>query len=501
MEDSWIPDAIAYQVNLRSLAMREPRNAFEAMVEKPEIESAFVYVARHLPKLKKLGVNLLYLMPPFAMGLEGRKGIGSPYAIRDFTSIESEYGSEAELAELVRKAHGHGMHVILDITPNHGSADNAWTQGHPEYFFANEDGSFRFDFDWSDTAKLNYENPDLRIAMRDALDRWLSFLGTDEEGRPAGIDGYRLDMAHMISDLSFWNETTEWLKEKHGGRQLLFLAESYGMSNNLDLFRRGINAAYDDDLYKIWQYSYARDENGTSVIALDDAAAENDDYADKLAAFREGGIAGSVAKALENYEQLFLPDPEGQRLLRYSDNHDEGRGIYRFGEAATRAISSLVFLCPHTIPMLLTGQEFGAANRPSIHDRMGTCDKGYRSVSNHGTEWHEGIEYEGNNFARGMDARQSWYEFYSELIKLRRKQKELTHGDFELLDAGEQCDPQDRSVVAFARRKGSTQLNCAVNLGPHERRLENAELFSGTVAYGGMDRDVLSAFSAIVAKG
>jgi hypothetical protein len=66
---SWIPEAIAYQVNLRSLAVREPHNAFEAISEKPEQESPLDYVTKHLPKLKWLGVNLIYLMPPCVASL------------------------------------------------------------------------------------------------------------------------------------------------------------------------------------------------------------------------------------------------------------------------------------------------------------------------------------------------------------------------------------------------------------------------------------------------
>ena len=77
---SWIASAVLYQINLRSLAAREPRNAIEAATEKPLAESPLAYLTRHLPRLRRLGVNTLYLLPPYPIGQFARKGIGSPYA-------------------------------------------------------------------------------------------------------------------------------------------------------------------------------------------------------------------------------------------------------------------------------------------------------------------------------------------------------------------------------------------------------------------------------------
>ncbi|MDA0991472.1 MAG: alpha-amylase family glycosyl hydrolase, partial [Verrucomicrobia bacterium] len=300
---SWINKAVIYQINLRSLAMREPRNAIEAVGEKPNDESPLAYVTRHLGKIKRLGVNTLYLMPPYPSGQLGRKGIGSPYAIRDFKAVDPEYGTLDELKSFVRTAQAKRLRVILDLTPNHTSRDNVWVAAHPEYYFQNDDGELLWDFDWTDTAKLNYGHDDMRRAMTDVLDYWLGFLGTDAGGIPAGIDGYRLDMAHLISDLRYWNEAIAELRQRHNSRELLFLAESYGASNNLDLFGRGFNAAYDDDLYKCMVYGYGRDQDGESVISLSDEAPGNADFALMLAAYRQGGMAAAVAESLMRYER------------------------------------------------------------------------------------------------------------------------------------------------------------------------------------------------------
>lgn len=497
----WISSAVIYQVNLRALASRAPRNAIEATREKgaPAL-SPLAYVAGNLKALRALGVNVLYLMPPYPIGIKGRKGIGSPYSSRDFRAVEPEYGTLEDLAELVRRAHRCRMRVILDITPNHTSRDHAWCSFRPEYYVKNPDGGIFYDCDWSDTAKLDYTNPALREEMISVYDYWLSFLGADAEGRPDGVDGFRLDMAHFINDRGFWNEAVARLRTRHAHRELLFLAECYGTQNNMDLFGRGLNAAYDDDFYKVCQYLYALDENGDSVIAPALEAASNADFLDKYEAFKAGGIAAAFETALLNYESLLPPGDAGPFLARYTDNHDEGRGLYRFGAGAVQAVNRLIFMCSHCIPFILTGQEFGAMNRPSIHERIGPCDKGSRIVGARGARAREGVEFEGNLFARGFEARRQWYAFYRELIAFRLHHRELQRGKLFLLNAGEDCAPAERSVIAFERRTRSAAMRCAVNLGPELRALKEASLFSGEVLYGGLKGDALPPFSAVAVR-
>ncbi|MFH0953893.1 MAG: alpha-amylase family glycosyl hydrolase [Verrucomicrobiota bacterium] len=505
----WVSSAVIYQVNLRALAAREPRNAFEAAYEKRDTRSPLAYLTKNLPLLKKLGVNVLYLMPPYPMGLQDRKGIGSPYSIHDFRGVDPEHGTLDELADFVRRAHKSRMRVILDITPNHTSRDHEWVSSHPEYYVKDSLGAIFYDADWSDTAKLDYANADLRREMVGVYDYWLSFLGPgrsglpalrEQAGQPDGVDGFRLDMAHLINDRGFWNQAVPELRARHPDRELLFLAECYGTQNNLDLFSRGINAAYDDDFYKVCQYLYALSPAGQSVIRPSPEAKGNADFLDKYEAFKVNGIAGAMEAALLNYESTLPPGEDSPRLARYTDNHDEGRGLYRFGEGAVRAVSQLAFFSNHCIPFLLTGQEFGALNRPSIHNRIGPCDKGRRILRADGAHAEEGVEFEGNLFARTPDERAAWYRFYRELIQLRLKNRELTHGKFLLVDVGEACRRPERTVVAFERRLRRSAIRCAVNLGPEPRRLGLASLFEGKVLYGSLEGDVLLPFSSVVVR-
>lgn len=499
--ERWICRAINYQINLRAIAAREPRNPFEAKTETPPATSPLAFVTEHLLDLKELGVTVLHLMPPFAMGQEDRKGIGSPYAARDFMTVDPEFGSSDEMATFVRRAHELGFKVIMGMMPNHTSRDHVWISKHPEYYVKNHQGDIAYDLDWSDSAKLDYQQPDLRYAMLNVYDHWLSFLGGDEKGYPDGVDGFRLDMAHFINDRNFWNEVLPELKARHPDRELLFLAECYGMDNNKDLFRRGMNAAYDDDFYKILLYLYGRDTRGNSILLPDhEDAPRNNDFRPKYEAFQQGGIAAAVEKCLLDYEADLENTPDAPRLARYTDNHDEGRGVYRFGDGAVRAMMQLAFLAPHSIPFMLCGQEFGAANRPSIHERILTCDKGIRIQQGDHVIKREGVEFEGNLFARTHEERQAWYAFYKELIALRLNQIALTDGDFNMLDLEEQCNVPDRCIVAFARSHNDVTLHCAINLGPEIRTVQRADLLQGPMLYGQWDGRALSPFSAVVVK-
>jgi hypothetical protein len=60
MNMNWIDEAVIYQINLRSLAAREPRNAIEAVGESAVAESPLSYVTKNLATIAELGANVLF---------------------------------------------------------------------------------------------------------------------------------------------------------------------------------------------------------------------------------------------------------------------------------------------------------------------------------------------------------------------------------------------------------------------------------------------------------
>lgn len=475
-----------YQVNLRTIACTAPRNPLEALQAfrngPAKRISPLAGLADGLELLADLGVDLLHVMPPFRMGVQGRKGIGSPYAVADYSIIDPEFGTKAEWFEVVRRAHCLDMKVILGYVPNHTARDHVWTRGDPENYVRDNDGTLLYDFDWSDTAKLNYRHPPLRRAVTDMLKYWLQ-----GECPQSGVDGYRVDMAHMINDLGFWDECIPELEDAAKDRGLLLMAECYGFDRNLDLFSRGFHSAYDDDFYKIAQYGFARDEHGQSLLMLDPDAENNSDFAARLTEWRQGGIAGAV-RGLIQACQREAPD---RLLARYVDNHDEGRGLYRFGEGACRVMMDLAACMPGTILFTFAGQEAGALNRPSIHEYIGLCDKGYRKPD--GTRV-DGIEFEGNLFFRSSEERGRLISETRKRFALRREHPALISGPLTFIDVGEEGPESERTVVAFLREHRGERLACLFNLGHKARRLSQPPC--GHCVYGMPASGELPGFSS-----
>jgi maltooligosyltrehalose synthase len=73
-----------------------------------------------LDRIRKLGIDAIWLMPIHPTGVKKRKGpLGSPYAVRDFRAIDPALGTDADLRSLVWAAHRRGMKIMLDLVPNH----------------------------------------------------------------------------------------------------------------------------------------------------------------------------------------------------------------------------------------------------------------------------------------------------------------------------------------------------------------------------------------------
>src|SRR5699024_4465555 len=104
-------------------------------------EGTFEAVIPDLPRIKGLGVDIIWLMPIHPIGEEMRKGIaGSPYAIADYRDVNPEYGTMEEFENLVKAIRDNGMKVMIDVVLNHTSPDSVLVKEHPEWFFRRKNG-------------------------------------------------------------------------------------------------------------------------------------------------------------------------------------------------------------------------------------------------------------------------------------------------------------------------------------------------------------------------
>jgi glycosidase len=184
---------------------------YEANIRQYSNEGSFNAFAEDLPVLKKMGVKIIWLMPINPISTTKSKGpLGSYYAVSDYTKVNPEFGSLADFKSLVNKAHELGMYVILDWVPGHTGWDHVWIKEHSDYYLKNRRGEiidpidFRTgkSFGWTDVADLNYDNLEMREAMRQAMVYWV---------RETAIDGYRIDQAYAVPQ-EFYDKTFEALK-------------------------------------------------------------------------------------------------------------------------------------------------------------------------------------------------------------------------------------------------------------------------------------------------
>lgn len=213
MQTDWTKNANIYEVNIRQYTEEGTIKAFQ----------------EHLPRLKEMGVDILWLMPVFPVGELNRKGsLGSYYAVRDYKDINPEFGNIDDFKELVKEAHKLGMYVILDWVANHSAWDNAWATEHPDWYEKDSTGNLVSPFDWTDVISFDYNNPAMRDAMIDALKFWI---------KEADIDGYRCDVAGMVPT-DFWDRARDVMETI---KPVFMLAED---EDNADLLRKAFDMNY-----------------------------------------------------------------------------------------------------------------------------------------------------------------------------------------------------------------------------------------------------------------
>lgn len=199
----WSWNANLYEVNIRQYTPEGTINAFRM----------------HLPRLKAMGVDILWLMPIHPISVPKRKGtLGSYYAVSDFRAINPNYGTAEDFRQLVDSIHALGMHVILDWVPHHTGWDHPWITAHPEYYNKNADGEIRDPINeetgepwgWTDVAELNLSNSEMRRQIIDDMIYWIE---------DYHIDGFRVDHAHGVP-ADYWDEVSNTLA---GLRKPLFM--------------------------------------------------------------------------------------------------------------------------------------------------------------------------------------------------------------------------------------------------------------------------------------
>ena len=305
----WAYDATIYELNTRQATEEGTFAAAEAL----------------LPEIKESGVDIIWIMPIQQIGVLERKGtLGSYYAITDYCKFNPEFGTRADFESFLAKAHELGLKVILDWVANHTAPDSEWTKN-DGWHYRDSLGNLMVQYDWTDISKLNYDNQDMRAAMKQAMHWWMDTIG---------IDGFRCDVAGEVPT-DFWNEVMAEIRVKHP--DMFTLAEDEAEAQDLT------ETAF--DMYYGWELHHLMNGVAQGSKTVED-------------------LWGYFAKVDTTIRHEAI-------RMNFTSNHDEnswnGTEFERMGDA-TDLFAAFTYVVPG-MPMIYTGQMSGNHHRLEFFEK------------------------------------------------------------------------------------------------------------------------------------
>lgn len=323
----WSKNAVIYEVNVRQFTK----------------EGTFESFMGHLPRLKELGVDILWFMPVHPIGEIDRKGtLGSYYSIKDYKAVNPEFGDIESFRAVVDVAHILGMKVIIDWVANHTSRDAVWLNEHPDWYVIDTlTNKPVAPFDWTDVAKLDYSKPEMREAMLDAMIFWV---------KETGIDGFRCDVAAEVP-VDFWENAVNKLREIQP--ELFMLAEGESPELQMKAF----------NMYYSWTFHHIMNNMAQGKSNLD-------------------SLRSYINKGMSRF-------PMNTISMNFTSNHDEnswnGTEFERLGSQVSQ-MAALTFIMPG-MPLIYNGQEAGFNRRLQFFEKDSISWQGDKSF----TELYKGL--------------------------------------------------------------------------------------------------------------
>ncbi|MBS4042994.1 MAG: 1,4-alpha-glucan branching protein [Chitinophagaceae bacterium] len=302
---SWAKSAVLYEVNIRQFT----------------VEGTFKAFQKHLPRLKNMGVDALWLMPITPISEFKKQGnLGSYYACSSYTKINPEFGSLEDFRDLIKQAHQLGLKVIIDWVANHTGCDHEWTISNPDYYILDENNNFTERNGWKDVIDLNFNNASMRIAMINAMKYWVN---------ECDIDGFRCDMAHLVA-LDFWKTARIDCDEL---KKLFWLAEC-----DEEKYLTVFDASY------AWEWMHLTEKLVKQQV--------------------------NIEEIIINLQQ-YLKFENTKLKLFFTSNHDEnswnGTEFEKYGNLA-KAFAVLTFTW-NGMPLIYSGQEIPSNKRLKFFDK------------------------------------------------------------------------------------------------------------------------------------
>jgi alpha-amylase len=333
---------IAQKITIDAVTPELAENAviYEANIRQYSPEGTFNEFTKDIPNLKKMGVKVLWLMPIHEIGVKNRKAkgdvsieaitdtlekkkyLGSHYSVKDYRSINSNYGTKEDFQKLVDKAHENGIYVILDWVANHTAWDHEWVTKHNNYYTHDKAGKMIAPFDWTDVAELDFNNKNLRNAMIEDMKYWLTTFN---------IDGFRCDVAGEVPT-DFWDQASAELKKI---KPIFMLAEA----EKPELMKKSFDMQY------AWEAHHILNGIAQGKKSVKDW----DNYMIKI---------DSILEKDDIY-------------MNFTSNHDEnswnGTEYERMGDAV-ETFAAMIYVIPG-MPLIYNGQEYDLKKRLKFFEK------------------------------------------------------------------------------------------------------------------------------------
>lgn len=454
-------------------------------------------------KEPSLGIDAVWISPFYRSPMAD-----FGYDIADYYSVDPLFGDLEDFKHLLKEAHRRGIKVMVDYVPNHTSSEHPWfiaskssrmnekrewyvwrdpkPDGSPPNNWLSVFGGSAWQFDdatgqyylhsfLAAQPDLNWDNPEVRQAMGEVLDFWLSL----------GVDGIRADAVRWISKNQELLDNLPNPEYKQGDdpyhqqlqhnsrygahlfgylKEMVAVVEKY--EDRIILFEDYLDRHFDSlDQYKNFyavNASVAAPFNFEGMNAPYDAAY----FRDYIHKFQT--MAGSTLRPFYCF-----------------GNHDKPRLASRFGSEQARLIGMLQLALPGT-PVIYYGDELGMKNGTilpaDIQDPFESRIPGLglgrdpgRTPMQWSTEKYAGFsvaepwlpinaDYEKVNVASEAGDFKSSFSMYKKLLELRRMSVFMqgTYKDWE---------DSTGDIFGFERRHDDETLLVLLNMSSNENEI------------------------------
>ncbi|MCK5783980.1 MAG: hypothetical protein KAH06_06000, partial [Desulfobacterales bacterium] len=273
-------------------------------------------------RLNQLGINMVWLMPIHPIGNSKKVGSqGSPYAVRDYFTTNSRYGSMTQFSSLRSMLHRNHIKLMLDAPIIYSAVDHSWVRDYPAYYQKDDRGKMiqPRGYKNKDVFAFDMNNASLRGRMESYLNFWLE----------QGVDAFRLTGSKNV-DAEVFQEFRDHFTD---AGQEPFLLSDGSQAEHL-LF--GLDAVNGDALYEAF-----RDiSDGTADARL---------------------IGKTLVEEIRKY-------PNNAKILHYAENHETPRAMSAMGVKDHHLALFTIFSAPG-IPMIYCGEELRDPPKLSLYGK------------------------------------------------------------------------------------------------------------------------------------